>query len=441
MSHLVYRISSHLCHTLESVPLGTNLALYTLTWSMLSGHFIRSYGAITPSLVSFGLSREQTQRAVAALAYGKWKIEDLLSSNSTLILKEDRWKPHEYEGYRPVAADLTGFYRPQLKDNQGKHYEASAGRALPAITLGICGLVGSLKEQRLALPRIIMRPDKSDPRDSVLQKKLVKTASEGLAKNEALVVDAGFSLKELWEADCSRFVVRLAKNDTARRNFLPTGKHRGRHKEYGEVVRPLPKAYAGKELSATAPDKVMSWEYHGRTIRAEIWENLVGSNAKPGSNTFSIIAVYDPTYEEPLLLATNLKISAQSVWFLYKDRWGIEQVPLAGKKMLGGSHSFVHGEESRYRLPELVLFAGSLLSFIAASEDKIPTGYWDRNPGATIGRLRRYLSILHFSNLPKLDADGQIREKKSVHEHLPKGVLGHRRQKRGLEPETVQMAA
>ena len=441
MSNLVYRISTHLCHTLESVPVGTNLGLYSLTWSMLSGNFIRSYGAVTPALMSFGLAREQIQKSVAALAYGKWKIEDLLKSNAALFLKEDKWKPHEYEGYRPVAADLTGFYRPQLKDNQGKHYEASAGRALPAITLGICGLVGSLKEQRLALPRIIMRPETDDPRDSRLQKKLVETASEGLAKNETLVVDAGFSLKELWASNCPRFVVRLAKNDVARRNCLPEAKGRGRRCEYGEAVRPLPKVYAGKEVSATPPDKTFNWKYKGRTVRAEVWENVVGSDAKPGSSTFHIVAIYDPKYAEPLLLATNLNVSAKSVWRLYKDRWGIEQVPLAGKKMLGGSRSFVHGKESRYRLPELVLFAGSLLSFIAASEEKIPTGYWDRNPGATIGRLRRYLSILHFSNLPELGNSGQIREMQSVHGHLLKGVLGHRRQRASVEPETVQMAA
>ena len=40
-----------------------------------------------------------------------------------------------------------------------------------------------------------------------------------------------------------------------------------------------------------------------------------------------------------------------------------------------------------------------------------------------------------------LEVSEQIRKKKCVHGHLPKGVLGHRRQKASVEPETVQMAA
>ena len=64
-----------------------------------------------------------------------------------------------------------------------------------------------------------MRPKKSDPRDATFQKKLVKTASKGLVKNEALV-----SLKELWEADCPSFAMRLAKNDTAPATLLQLGR-------------------------------------------------------------------------------------------------------------------------------------------------------------------------------------------------------------------------
>lgn len=81
-----------------------------------------------------------------------------------------------------------------------------------------------------------------------------------------------------------------------------------------------------------------------------------------------MIAIHDPKYDAPLLLATNLEADAKVVWFLYKDRWAIEQVPLAGKKMLGGSASFVHSKESLHRLPGLVLLVGNIFSLIAAGE-------------------------------------------------------------------------
>ena len=62
MSNLVYRISTNLCHTLESIPVGTNPGLYSLSWSKLSGNLIRSYGAVTPALLSFGLKRKKIQK-------------------------------------------------------------------------------------------------------------------------------------------------------------------------------------------------------------------------------------------------------------------------------------------------------------------------------------------------------------------------------------------
>ena len=441
MSSIVYRISTLLCQILKAVPVGTNLGLYSLLWTMLTGRFLRYRGALTPSLTSFGLSRGQTRRSIAALSDGQWQIQDLVTALQTCVLAEGKWQPHRYDDYRPVAADLTGFYRPQLRDNAGKHYYAPAGKALPAITLAVYGAVGCLKGQRLALLRGILIAEEEDQSDASLQKRLVKTASASLGDKEVLVVDAGFSLSEIWECECPRFVVRLAKNDTARRNYLPLPKGHGRPCEYGEKVCPLPKTYKGRAIPASAPDKVVGWEYKNRTIRAEIWTNLVGAKAKPGGPTFHMIAIHDPKYDDPLLLATNLTVDAMVVWFLYKDRWAIEQVPLAGKKMLGGSASFVHSKASRHRLPCLLLLAGSILSLIAAAEEAIPTGYWDLQCQPTIGRLQRALSQLTFSDLPKGAEFSQIREKRSVHSHLLKGVCGHRRQKRQKPTEPAKRAA
>jgi hypothetical protein len=161
--------------------------------------------------------------------------------------------------------------------------------------------------------------------------------------------------------------------------------------------------------------------------------------SKPGSASFQIVAIHDPKYTEPLLLASNLVVEV--IWFLYKDPWAIEQVPLAGKKLLGGGSAFVHSKESCHRLPSLVLLAGSLLSLVAAGEEAIPTGYWDLECQPTPGRLQRVLSGLTFSDLPQGEEFCQIREKQSVHSHLKKGILGHRRQKRPKGAPPQQKAA
>ena len=61
------------------------------------------------------------------------------------------------------------------------------------------------------------------------------------------------------------------------------------------------------------------------------------------------------------MLVTNLPVSAYALWCLYRDRWPIEQVPLAAKQRLGAHRALVFGDESRHRLPELALLAGNVL--------------------------------------------------------------------------------
>ena len=93
--------------------------------------------------------------------------------------------------------------------------------------------------------------------------------------------------------------------------------------------------------------------------------------------------------------------------------------------MLGAARQFVFAPESRQRLPELAWIAGAILMYIAATQPAIPTGFWDRAPKPTAGRLRRVLSQVHcadFVGLPE-----QLRKKQSPTAHLPKGVRGHRR--------------
>ena len=86
------------------------------------------------------------------------------------------------------------------------------------------------------------------------------------------------------------------------------------------------------------------------------------------------------------------------------------------------------GEESRQRLPELALLAGAVLMYEAAGQPARATGFWDRRPQGTLGRLRRALARTHFADW--VPTRGEIREKASPTAHLPKGVLGHRRQRR-----------
>jgi hypothetical protein len=438
MSEIVYRITALLGRILAPVPVGTNLGLFYLLFALLAGHFLPARGAVFAALSTLGLSDDLLRRCVAALCYGRFQTQALLVAWQQAVQQEERYRPHVYEGYCPVACDLTGFFRPHLGGLSTKHYTSQAQKALPALVFGLVASVGSVGKKRLALPRLLVRAMDGES-DAQLQKRLVSQAQETLSEKEVLVVDAGFPLQELRACSGLLFVARVKKNFTARKNTLPVYKGRGRPPVYGERVRPLSRKRAGKETSATAPDADARWTDGPYRLVAHWFENLVESDQTPGGASFRCVVIYDPRYKEPLVLVTNLPVSAYALWRLYRDRWPIEQLPLAAKQMLGCERAFVFGQQSRQRLPELALLAGNLLSYVAATSEPVATGFWDRYARPTCGRLRRVLSRVRFSELPL--PEGQLRKKASVTAHLPKGVKAHRRQKAQTDIPKWRMTA
>jgi len=399
---------------------------------LVSGHLLQSRGALFPALKATGLTEEAVRRAWAAFRGGVWQIAVLLRLWQTHVEGLPGWQYHEHGGYRAVSVDITAFFRPQLKNCPSKHYYGPAGKALPAVIMGVVGTTGSLHGQRLAVPQEFLRVKHDDPSEQGLQIALLKQVGRKLAADEAAVMDAGFKLKAVQEAQVQRYVLRLPKNFTARRNEPAPRKEKGRPPTYGEWVRPLSRTYNGNQIAATRPDQVVTWQEEGRTIRAEIWRDLILPGIVPDKKNpiFLAIAIHDPLYSTPWLLATNLPIEPSVAKALYEDRWPVEQIPLAAKHMVGAHRQFVFAKESVQRLPELALLAGSIQSFLAATLPVEPTGFWDRKPRRTPGRLRRLLFRRLFpSSFPLPE---RIRKKSSVTDHLPKGILSHRRSKQPL---------
>jgi hypothetical protein len=412
-----------LTELLVGLPIGTNLAMLHMFWALLSGQLLNSRGALFPALKAIGLEDEAIRRAWTAVYKGVWQIVILINLWRRHVESLPDWKFHEYEGYKPVVADVTAFWRPTLKNCPSKHYHPAARRALPAVIFGVVGKVGEINGQRIALPQAFERVHPKDPSEARLWRDILKNIHKTLSDDEIVVVDAGVKVSDLQEARLERYVVRLATNFTARRNVLPVYCGVGRKPTYGELIRPLPRTYKGKMLPATKPDETQSWDENGQTIRAEIWRNLVLPDCTPDAHnaTFDVYAIYDPSFDTPWLLATPVVLKPASVRAIYKDRWPVEQIPLSAKQMIGSHRQFVHADETIQRLPELALMAGSILTFLAATTPATPTGFWDRKPKRTPGRFRRTLAGQAFPELAKLSE--RLRKKNSATAHLPKGCL------------------
>ena len=419
------------------LPVGTNLALLQFFWMLVNGALLPQRGALFPALQATGLSADATRRAWAAFRKGVWQTAIILRLWQAQIEGLPGWQVHDHEGYRAVAVDVTAFWRPALRNCPSKHYHPAANRALPAVIFGVVGVVGQLGDQRLACPLAFERVHPKDTRESRLWQDLLRWIKHHLGADDVAVMDAGVKLADVQAVGVERYVLRLATNFTARRNYPAPYRGKGRMPIYGATIRPLERSFKGKTIAASIPDRIETWTENGVTMRAEIWEDVILPGVIPGkeAKTFRVYAIHDPAYATPWLLATTLNLKAATVKAMYQDRWPVEQIPLAAKQMIGAHRQFVHADESIQRLPELALLAGSILSYLAATAPLAPTGFWDRQPKRTPGRFRRMLMGKPFPQSYHLP--GQIRKKNSATSHLPKGILAHRRK----TPASAQLTA
>jgi hypothetical protein len=438
MQEAVYRVVGLVSALVVDLPIGTNLGLLHLCWMLLGGKLLLSRGAIFPGLSAVGLSEGAVRRAWTALGRGRWTSHRLVKQWARVVEAEGCWQPHRHGGYHPVAVDITGFWRPRLQGCPTSHYSTTAGKALPAIPLGIIARIGSVGQQRFGLPRALVRADPADPSPGAHRRVLLTRAVKLQAPTDVLVMDREFTVGQVQAAGATVWVTRLLKNMTARRAEAPAYRGRGRPPKYGDLVRPLARRRKGQVIAATAPDQATTWTEPDRDgdriLRAEQWTGLVLPDAAPGSPTFTVVAIFDPAYAEPLLVATPLALTPQVLRELYRDRWPVEQIPLAAKQMLGAARQFVHEQETCQRFPELALLAGAVLTYAAATSPAVPTGSWDRQPRRTPGRLRRLLNHATFPTdfpLPE-----RLRGKVAVTDHLPKGWWGQRRPPSPISPSS-----
>jgi len=414
------------------VPIGTNIALLQLMWAMITGAFLSSRGAIHSALAWCGFEADEIGRSWCALRWGKWHIQELIQRFRQQVIQTGQWQSREYGGYRPVAVDTTAYWRPRLQGWPGKLFRQLAGKAMTGIGFGLIADVGQVGDQRLPLLRQIVRGQDTAESEMSLKERTVAKAARLLRDNKVLLHDGGLSIAQLQATGVARFIVRLGTNCTARRPYLPQYKGRGRRPTRGVLVRPLARKWKNRKLPATLPDVKTTFIFAGRTIPAYGWLDVMRAdlNVADDHELYDIWVFNDPLFKTPLVLGTNLPTEPEVIFQLYLDRWPVEQIPLVTKQLLGCQRQFVFVPTCCWRLGELAFLVGNILTWLAAIMPPQPTGYWDRHPKKTPGRLRRQLAKAIFSK----DAlsEGRLRKKQSETDHLPKGIAAHRRVKRVL---------
>jgi hypothetical protein len=364
---------------------------------------------------------------------GAWQINELLENWQAHVRAEGRWAVRRHGGYEVVSVDMTGFWRPHLQGWVGRHFNTAMQKLLPAVVMGVIVRPGQVGAQRVPLLQRLLRCELTQTKAAFRQELLEAAVTKGTRK-EVIVADAEFGVAEMQAAKVKYFVVRLASNCVLRRNETVPYRGKGRRPQFGPAVLPVARRWKDRPIAATPPDHTAVFEDGGVTVAVSFWHDLVLRTVAAGAtDTCSVYVFRDPRYRQPLILATTVTdAKPATIFHLYHDRWPVEHPPLAAKQMVGLHRQFVFAVETCYRLPELSLLAGSVLTYLAATLPPVPTAFWDRTPKPTPGRLRRLLAQADFPDVTAFDP--QLRKKNAVTAHLPKGGDAHRRQKRVHEP-------
>lgn len=439
-----YRILDLIEQMVAVAPKGTALGLCDLISAMFSGYFIESGGAVMPAIEAF-LYQEikdereraaRSRRAAKAVTYGNYNLNELMDKLHEIVQAEGKWKPIMAQGYRIVPVDFTAYRRTAVEKLKTKAYVSEANRALPAVPIGMIASVGEVQGQRVALLKNVVLTDLTVNDSSAHKKQLYKRVATELDEDELAVFDAGFSLAEATEVNIQRCIIRLAKNCTFGKTVgqVPeriSEKGRTPTQYKAEIVRPLARKHGGKTLPATEADEICTMrDERGREIEVHIWHKVyflerhlqdVASERRKDElrqMPLKVMAIYDPDYDEPLLLGTPLlSLEPAAAYKSYVTRWPVEGLPQTGKYILsgGGGTHYVHHPTAVQRIPTLSLIFGSLLKYAAATLPPFRTGFWDRQFKPTYGRLLRQLKKVG------VPLSAQLFKKGSVTAHLPIG--------------------
>jgi len=444
-----YRILELIEQMVTVAPKGTDLGLCDVISALYSGYFIESGGGVTPAVESFlrqKITNEQerearSRRAAKAVTYGSYNVKELMDKLREIVESEGEWEPIRAGGYRITAIDFTAYQRAAVKKLKAKAYDSDANRAVWAVPLGLIASVGQVKEQRIALLKNVVSTDLAKNEGTAHKKQLYQQVAMELESDELGVFDAGFHLIEAAEVDIERCLMRLAKNCTFGKTpgrIPPRQSNKGRKpSQYkADIVRPLARTHDDNTLDATEADEIyVMKDEQGRDIEVHIWRRVYflerhlsevtdeRRKRKLRHTPLKVMAIYDPDYEDPLLLGTLLlSLTPEAAYQAYTARWPVEGLPQTGKYILSGGKGthYVHHPTAMQRVPILSLIFGSLLKYVAATLPPFRTGFWDRLVKPTYGRLLRQLKKV---GIPLSE---QLCKKASVTAHLPVGYAAIR---------------
>jgi len=371
MLEAVYRMLTLICELVEPLPVGTHLGMPHLLWMLVSGRLLEARGAVIPVLSACGLPERVGRRAWVALGQGDGAIGPLLARWQTQVQAAGQWQPKTHGGYRPVAVDMTAFWRPRLQTCATTHYHAEAGTALPDIPLGLIARVGRVGGQRLALPLAFVRADTADPSASTHLR--LGGAGCGGPVRTRRCAGAGRGLQRGAAAGGRSHPLRGAfsqeQHVPPRQPAALSGpgppahvRSAGAHVQGTEYRLPRPIGWRPglRRMSCSARRSGTTWRCRMRRARAtpSPWRpSTIRATTTPCCWAPHCCSPLRRCVPSPLITGPS------------------SSCPWPPNRCGSAARAFVHAPLTCQRLPELALLAGALLSYGAATTAAVSTGF------------------------------------------------------------------
>jgi hypothetical protein len=398
----VYLMAAAISSLIQSLPSGTAYCIGIVLIVMVTGRLMQHKGSLARAALPLVLHLEWGwHRVERAMERGKLLLDELFDHAYQWCLSNLEVEPVRLGCLERevIALDSSTIARLRCQVGKaallGKGYCHRARRAVRANVVAAAVSVVLIRGVRVGLVRRVRFGASCEVAVSKLFGALPESATARL-----VIVDAGIATKGQFAAAtaCDALVGRLRRNCKLRCAPPPPNGKRGRNPIHGPVLHP------GRTKPEVAPDEDLTFPGEAGPVRLRRWKQVHWEGYHHTS--VDVLRVDDPNYTEPWLLGTTAcELTTEELWQAYPHRWPVETLFYIGAETTATEKPRAWTEQAVERRIGLGLLSGSLLKAIAAMNEGLAMGPWDKKPQPSAGRLANHLEI-HIDNLSTRALEG-----------------------------------
>ena len=105
MPSIVYQTALLICQLCKTLPIGTNLGIVYLLWTIITGKLLNSRGSLFPALLEAGFTDRQARQSEASLREGKFEIDRIIQEHNKIIKLHKKAEKITINEHTPLLLD------------------------------------------------------------------------------------------------------------------------------------------------------------------------------------------------------------------------------------------------------------------------------------------------------------------------------------------------